>query len=140
VAEQTLPGSLRRASGPATRYATIYTQLRFGVGDTDAAAMARTKIVAAFDRLEAELDANGTGYLVGEDFGVADLTAAALLYPVVLPVEGPTAIDGGPPAGLEEFRAPLAERPGYVWVEEMFRRHRFPHPSATPAGAPSATA
>ncbi len=42
--------------------------------------------------------------------------------PLVLPPEGPQLPD--PPEALERFRAPLKERPGYRWVEEMFRRHR----------------
>ena len=75
---------------------------------------------SALDRLEQELD--GGEYLVGGRFTVADLTAAALLYPLVLPPVGPRLPD--PPEALERFRAPLKERAGYRWVEEMFRRHR----------------
>ena len=93
------------------------------------AELARAKILAAFDRLEAEL---GSGeYLVGDRFTVADLTAASLLYPLVQPPEGPSLPP--PPEGFERFRAPLRERPGYRWVQEMFRRHRKPAP--TPAAA-----
>ncbi len=47
----------------------------------------RQMILAAMDRLEAELEPSG--YLVGEQFSVADLTAAALLYPAVMPPEFP---------------------------------------------------
>ena len=82
------------------------------------------KILAALDRLEAEL---GDGeYLVGDRFSVADLTAASLFYPLVLPDEGPMPADRTSAAGFERFREPLDERPGYKWVEEMFRRHRKP--------------
>ena len=42
---------------------------------------------AALDRLESELGVSE--YLVGEEFTVADLTAASLFYPLVLPPEGP---------------------------------------------------
>jgi glutathione S-transferase len=83
---------------------------------------ARRRTVAALDRLEAELD--GREYLVGDRFSVADLTAAALFFPLVwppeFPYEGPTRI----PAEWEAFVAPLADRTGFLWVEEMFRRHR----------------
>ena len=51
---------------------------------------------AALDRLEAELQPSG--YLVGERFSVADLTAAALLAPVVLPPEFPYRPPGPLPA------------------------------------------
>jgi glutathione S-transferase len=44
---------------------------------------ARAKVVAAMDRLEAELQPSG--YLVGDTFGVADLTAAALFTPLLAP-------------------------------------------------------
>jgi glutathione S-transferase len=140
VVEQTVPAPLRRVSGPATAYGRAFTNLRFGVADPEAAELARVKIRAALDRLEAELGASRGDYLVGESFTVADLTAASLFYPIVLPEEGPTAIDGGAPAGLEEFRAPLKERPGYAWVEEMFRRHRKPgRPAAVSADREMAT-
>jgi glutathione S-transferase len=89
-----------------------------------AAELARGKVIAALDRLEAELGSNE--YLAGDSFSVADLTAAALFYPLVLPDEGPLPEEEPPPAGIESFRAPLKERPGYQWVEEMFRRHRRP--------------
>ncbi len=131
VVEQTLPAPARRVGGLATSYAGVYTKLRFGVADVGAADLAREKILAAFDRLEAELEAGGNEYLVGDRFTVADLTAASLFYPVVLPDEGPTEVDGTAPAGMEAFRIPLKERPGYVWVEEMFRRHRKPAALAT---------
>ncbi len=130
VVEGTVPGPLQRAGGLVTSYAGVYTRLRFGVADPRAAELARTKIVAAFDRLDEELAANGGEYLVGDGFTVADLTAASLLYPVVLPPEGPAATEAGAPAGLEAFRETLKKRPGYVWVEEMFRRHRKPAPAA----------
>jgi hypothetical protein len=53
---------------------------------------------------------------------VADLTAASLFYPLVLPPEGPPAFR--PPAQFARFRDALRERRGFGWVEEMFRRHR----------------
>jgi glutathione S-transferase len=126
VVEQTVPASLLRIRGAAMAYARGFPRLRFGVADEGAAEIARAKIRAAFDRLEGELDANGGVYLVGDGFTVADLTAAALFYPIILPEEGPLSIELGVPAGMEEFRAPLKERPGYLWVEETFRRHRKP--------------
>jgi glutathione S-transferase len=122
IIERTVPGPLSRAGGGAVTYARTFTGLRYGVHKEEAAALARVKVLAALDRLEAEL---GSGeYLVGDSFSVADLTAAALFYPLVLPDEGPLPASEAPPAGMEGFRAPLRERPGYRWVEETFRRHR----------------
>jgi glutathione S-transferase len=111
---------LARAGG--TRFFSAFAGVRYGVKSDRAAELARSKILAAFDRLEAEL---GDGeYLVGDRFTVADLTAASLLYPVVRPPEGP---DARPlTEGYERFRESFKERHGYGWVEEMFRRHRRP--------------
>jgi glutathione S-transferase len=128
---ETAPSPLRRAPGITAAYARAYTRLRFGVADEDSARLAREKIVAAFDRLEAEL--GDSEYLVGDTFTVADLTAASLFNPIVLPDEGPVPSAVEPSQGMLEFRAPLEGRPGYKWVEETFRRHRGPVAAAASA-------
>lgn len=121
---RTTPGPVARLGRGAVTYARTFTNLRFGVRDEQAAELARAKILAALDRLEAELGSNE--FLVGDSFSVADLSAAALFFPLVLPPEGPVPADEPPPAGMESFRAPLEQRPGYRWIEETFRRHRRP--------------
>jgi glutathione S-transferase len=80
---------------------------------------ARRRVVEALDRLEAELDGD---HLVGDQFSVADLTAAALLYPIVLPDEGPW--QPMRTAAFDEVQGAFRDRPGFRWVEETFRRHR----------------
>jgi len=113
-------GAGRAAGG---RLARAYTQLRFRVAADEAATAARATIVAALDRLEAELATGDGTYMAGGAFSVADLTAAALLAPIVDPPEGPeVGID--PPPALAEFRRSIAGRPGYRWVEETFARER----------------
>ena len=90
------------------------------------AARSRAKSIAALDRLEAEL---GDGdYLVGNRFTVADLTAAALFYPLALPPEFPYTSPTWEelPKGAREFLGELRDRPGARWVGEMYRRHRLP--------------
>jgi len=120
-----LPGRLAD-NGPvragATRFFSTFTALRYGVKSDRRAELAKAKILAAFDRLESDLD--GGDYLVADQFTVADLTAASLLYPLVRPPEGPSLPPS--PQGFERFRAPLKDRPGYLWVEDMFRKHRKP--------------
>jgi glutathione S-transferase len=128
-AEPLVPRPLRRFATPVSG---LFLNLRFGAKDAEAAENARGKVLAALDRLEGELEASGGDYLVGDSFTVADLTAAALFYPLVTPPEGPRLPESGA-EGFEDFRAPLKERAGYRWVEEMFRRHRKPAPVA--AGA-----
>ena len=80
--------------------------------------------IAAMDRLEREL--GSSNYLVGDSFTVADLTAAALLYPVVLPPQFPyPMVTEVPPAGRDVIES-LAARPAGRWVADIYARHRYP--------------
>jgi glutathione S-transferase len=135
IASASVPGPLGRAKGLVGAYARTYASLRFGANSSEAAATARAKVTGAMDRLDAELAAGGGEYLAGESFSVADLTAASLFYPLVGPAEGPVSPDAPTPPAMESFRDGLRNRPGYLWVEEMFRRHR--HPAQTGAAAPA---
>jgi glutathione S-transferase len=135
VASRAVPGPLSKAKPLVGAYARTYTSIRWGANSDQAAATARAKVVTALDRLEAELEANGGEYLVGENFSVADLTAASLFYPLVAPAEGPLPTDSPTPPALEHFRESLSQRPGFLWVEEMFRRHRRPATVPATAGA-----
>jgi glutathione S-transferase len=132
LAAQMGPPPLARFGGALGAYARAFTALRYGVRDVDAAELARAKISVALDRLEAEL--GDREYLVGDSFSVADLSAAALLYPMVMPPEGPLR-PRRMPQPMEDFRARFAERPGYRWIQQMFARHRHPQRVAAMAGA-----
>ena len=88
----------------------------------EGAALGRAKVITALDRIEAELQPSG--YLVGEQFSVADLTAAALLSPLIIPPEYPYPLPGPWPEPLASFRASLAGHRAYAWASEMYRRHR----------------
>jgi glutathione S-transferase len=85
-------------------------------------ATAPAKVTGALDRIAAELQPSG--YLVGDRFSVADLTAAALFSPLVMPPEHPYPPAEPPPRSLMEFRDSLASHPAFAWVAEMYRRHR----------------
>jgi glutathione S-transferase len=135
IAAQSVPGPLGKAQGFIGAYARAYTSVRFGAGSDAAAMTAREKIVAAMDRLDAELAAGDGEFLVGDSFSVADLTAASLFFPVVGPAEGPVSPDLPTPVAMEEFRDELRERPGFVWVEETFRKHRRPDRSPAASAA-----
>jgi len=130
LAVRQLPAPLKRFRTLAASGAGSFVNLRYGVKSDEAAEAARVKVRAALDRLEDELGERD--YLVGGRFSIADLTAAALFYPLVLPPEGPQLLKE-PPEAIERFRAPLKERRGYQWVEEMFRRHRR---SSAPGDSP----
>lgn len=124
VASHAVPPPLNRAKPLLSLYGRLYTGARFGVRDDAAADRARTQILAALDRIEAELAAGDGTHLVGERFSVADLTGAALFYPVVTPAGGPLPPDLPQPPGFERFRDGIRERPGYRWVEDTYRRYR----------------
>ena len=84
----------------------------------------REIVRAAFAKLEA--DVGPSGYLVGESFTVADLTAASILSPIVMPPEFPY-IKLHPDERTAEsrrFRDSLKDRPGFKWVEDIYARHR----------------
>jgi glutathione S-transferase len=98
-----------------------FVWLRYGVRPE--ADDALEGVVAALDHLEAELGSGSGEFLVGDRFSVADLTAAALFYPLVLPDESPWR-PVHLPASVERCRASLAERPGYRWVEDVWARWR----------------
>ena len=128
-----MPPSLRDnrfARAASARFGSTWVQMRFRVTSDERAEAAKAKVLAAVDRLEAELD--GGEFLVGDAFSVADLTAASLLYPIVNPPEGPAVIPNGNPE-LEEFFGPLRERPGGRWIAETFARHRQPARQAAAA-------
>ena len=80
------------------------------------------KVRTAMDRIAAEI--GPSGYLVGDRFSVADLTAASLLAPIAAPPE----LQYQPPQAVRESIArvcePFAGHPALEWTAEMFRKHR----------------
>jgi len=88
---------------------------------TEAMEPARTIVRTALDRV-AELS-RATGHLVGDSFGVADLTAASLLMPAVQPPEGPTYPEPHA-AVVDRWTARWADHPGSDWVRAIYARHR----------------
>lgn len=64
------------------------------------------------------------GYLVGDHFSVADLTAATVLAPVAFPPEYPVSFPEPLPPAVEQWQARWSGHPGIEWAREMYRRHR----------------
>ena len=86
-------------------------------------AVAREQVYAGFDRVKRELQPSG--YLVGDSFSVADLTAAALLAPLVTPDElefiaPPDLL----PETLRAERETLSSHPAFGWVRMIYAKHR----------------
>jgi len=65
-----------------------------------------------------------TGYLCGDRFSVADLTAAAVLAPVINPPDSPMCRPEPMPPALAEWLAQWRSHPGARWVLGMYERHR----------------
>jgi len=86
------------------------------------AEVARSKTLAAMDRLSSEL--RPSGYLVGDRFTVADLTAAALLSPLVRPPEFPYKTAGPLPEPLVKIRDSVSTHPAFRWTLQTYRQHR----------------
>ncbi len=96
----------------------------------------REAIDAAFVGSEEGLDfvaqhAGPGGYLAGDNFTAADLTAAALLASTANPPGSPMAFPEPLPPALERWFAWWAKHPGVPWVLEQYRNHRLRTPEAT---------
>jgi glutathione S-transferase len=124
IAAESVPGPLGKAKPVVGAYARAYTSLRWGANSEEAAVQAREAVLAAFDKLERELEEGNGEFLVGEGLSVADVTAASLFYPIVVPPEGPLDPALPRPPALERFRQSLSDRRGFKWVQETFSKHR----------------
>jgi len=82
----------------------------------------RATVNASLDRIEQER--RGRAYLVGDAFTVADLTAAALLSPLLQPAEIQYPIRVEMPPYLQEYRTRLLAHPTTQWAAGIYRRHR----------------
>lgn len=119
-----LPGSptaLYAAMRPTAGVTAALLRRRYGINE-QTAQESRRKVVAAMDHLEQEL--GDRDYLVGDRFSVADLTAATLFTPLVLPPERQYPPDAPPVGPVRDLSEELEARAGATWVREMFRRHR----------------
>ena len=90
--------------------------------DAAHAEASRAKVAVAVDRLEAEI--RPSGYLVGETFTVADLTAAALFAPLVFPPEFPYQPPVPLPEAWQRLRQSFTGRRVLDWITTIYRRHR----------------
>ena len=82
----------------------------------------RAIVAEALERIARALQPGG--YLVGDTFCVADLTAAALLAPLLQPAELQYPMTVSLPYSLQTYRYEVARHPAAQWALEMYRRHR----------------
>jgi glutathione S-transferase len=90
-------------------------------------AQAKKSLPSYFDKIVREV--GPSGYLVGDAFSVADLTAAAMLSLIVRPEQFPYALPDEAPPGLVELCDQLANHEGFAWVREIYAKHRPPEQS-----------
>ena len=114
-------GRIVSATFPAVR---AVLSRRYQINDRSAA-QSVLKIRAAMTLIEDTLD--GREHLVGQRFTVADLTAAALLGPLLGPPQFPTRVpDNALPEKLAALRTELQALPAGQWVLRTYQRHRPP--------------
>ncbi|XOV86798.1 MAG: glutathione S-transferase family protein [Pseudomonadota bacterium] len=65
-----------------------------------------------------------TGYLVGDSFSVADLTAASLFAPLANPDHPDMARPTPIPPGVTDVLREYADHPTIQWVNSMYEKHR----------------
>lgn len=80
----------------------------------------------ALEKLNKRITRSQSGYLVGDDFSRADLTAASLLAPLCLPAESPFPWpdQGLWPQELLDYQDSVREQPFFKWVLDLYKNHR----------------
>jgi glutathione S-transferase len=116
-----MPEKAYRRLRPLLRVFPAYYRFRHKISDakleTD-----RATVNAALDHIEQERQ--GRAYLVGDAFTVADLTAAAMLSPLLQPPEIQYPLQIELPQYLQDYRAALLEHPATRWAADIYRLHR----------------
>lgn len=107
-----------RALFPGTR-AVMRVDMRI---DAAGAERGRQIVAEALDRVVER--AGVDGYLVGERFTAADLTAAAILQIVALPAEFPVQLPQPISEGARRWLARWEGHPGQAWIRRQYRQHR----------------
>jgi glutathione S-transferase len=106
---------------PLLRIFPAFYRFRHKVSDANLEADRET-VRAMLDRIEEER--GGRAYLVGDAFTVADLTAAALLSPLLQPPEIQYPLRVELPGYLQDYRATVLAHPAAQWAAGIYRLHR----------------
>jgi glutathione S-transferase len=116
-----MPDKAYQRLRPLVRIFPAFYRFRHKISDTRLEAD-RATVNAALDRIEQERQ--GRPYLVGEAFTVADLTAAAMLSPLLQPPEIQYPVRVELPPYLQGYRATLLRHPAAQWAAAIYRLHR----------------
>jgi glutathione S-transferase len=82
----------------------------------------RAEVEAILRRFDKEVGPGG--YLVGDEFGVADLTLASLLSTFIYPSEFPYPLPVPFPEPVVEYRRSLERYEALSWAREIYAKHR----------------
>jgi glutathione S-transferase len=116
-----MPDEAYQTLRPLVRIFPAFYRFRHRISDTKLETD-RATVNAALDRIEQERQ--GRAYLVGDAFTVADLTAAAMLSPLLQPPEIQYPLRVELPPYLQEYRATLLRHPATQWAAGIYRLHR----------------
>jgi glutathione S-transferase len=116
-----MPDKAYQGLRPLVRMFPAFYRFRHKISDTRLQAD-RATVNATLDRIEQERQ--GRRYLVGEAFTVADLTAAAMLSPLLQPPEIQYPVRVELPSYLQNYRATVLRHPAARWATEIYRLHR----------------
>jgi glutathione S-transferase len=116
-----MPDKAYQRLRPLARIFPAFYRFRHEISDAKLEAD-RATVNAALERIERERQ--GGPYLVGDAFTVADLTAAAMLSPVLQPGEIQYPLRVELPRYLQDYRATLLEHPAMQWAAGIYRLHR----------------
>lgn len=127
-----MPDRAYRTLRPLGRIFPAFYRLRHKIRDASLEAD-RAAVNTALDRIEQERQ--GRAYLVGDAFTVADLTAAALLGPMLQPPEIQYPLRVELPSYLQDYRAMLLRHPAMQWAAGIYRLHRGGSMEVSPRSA-----
>lgn len=113
-----VPRALWRALFPVLR-APLVKNMGADARNVEAA---RSRLGDHFDRLESEI--GPSGYLVGDSFTIADLTAAAVMTAIIRPPQFSYPLPEPWPSELIALRDSVSRRRGFDWVLEIYEKHR----------------
>ena len=116
-----MPDKAYQTPRPLVRIFPAFYRFRHKISDSKLEAD-RATVNAALDRIEQERQ--GRPYLVGDGFTVADLTAAAMLGPLLQPPEIQYPLRVELPPYLQDYRATLLRHPAMQWAANIYRLHR----------------
>jgi len=114
-------------AGYRALFQLVRSKMQREMGLTDVAAVKESYAVTerALDFVAKQ--ASPAGPLVGDRFGVADLTAAALLAPACNPPDSPMTQPRPAPPAIAAWQERWADHPGTAWVHATYRDHRPPY-------------